>query len=135
MNFNPNMPMQPNMNRPFQQGPINNAMSGGQAYNPGNPGRVLQQTPMMHPATKPPMPPMVQVPMQNMMPPPNMFAQKAPPPVMQNAPMQNVQETKANIESPIDINKIGNFSQYLRNLRSTPMQQNYPDINVFGTYF
>ena len=34
MNFNPK-----NMNQPFQQGPLNHAMGGGQAYNPGRGGK------------------------------------------------------------------------------------------------
>jgi len=44
-------------------------------------------------------------------------------------------ETTNNIQSPIALEKINNFSGYLRGLRNPPQAQNYPDINVFGTYF
>ncbi len=135
MNFNPNMPKQPNMNQPFQQGPLNHAMSGGHAFNPGRGGQVLQQKPNMHPATRPPMPPMAQVPMHNMMPPQNMFAQRTPPPLPQGNPVPPTPETNNNIQNPIAMEKINNFSQYLRGLKNPPQLQNYPDINVFGTYF
>jgi len=141
MNFNPNMPRQPNMNQPFQQGPLNHAMGGGQAYNPGRGGQVLQQQPNMHPATRPPAPPPVphghasQPPQRSVMPPPNMFGQRTPPPLPQGNPVPPTLETTNNIQSPIAMEKINNFSQYLRGLRNPPQLQNYPDINVFGTYF
>ena len=38
----------------MQQGPMNNATSGGQAYNFMSGGRPTQQQPYMHPATRPP---------------------------------------------------------------------------------
>ena len=89
----------------------------------------------MHPATRPPMPPMAQVPMHNMMPPQNMFAQRTPPPLPQGNPVPPTPETNNNIQNPIAMEKINNFSQYLRGLKNPPQLQNYPDINVFGTYF
>jgi len=128
MQNNPN-----NMNQPFQQGNLNHAVGGNQAYNPGR--QILQQQPNMHPATRPPMMPMAQVPMHNMMPPQNMFAQRTPPPLPQGNPVPPTPETNNNIQNPIAMEKINNFSQYLRGLRNPPQLQNYPDINVFGTYF
>ena len=142
MPFNPNMPRQPNMNQPFQQGPLNHAMGGGQAYNPGRGGgRPIQQSPYMHPATKPPAPPPVphghagqagQAPQGK---PNSPFGQRSTPPLPQGNPVPPTVETTNNIQSPIALEKINNFSGYLRGLRNPPQVQNYPDINVFGTYF
>ena len=127
MNFNPN-----NMNQPFQQGPLNHAMSGGQAYNPGRGGQVLQQQPNMHPATKPPAPtptPHGHNPQQQQRVPP-----RNPQPVMQQGPMTPMVETKSVMDVPLDLNKIRGFSNYVRGLKN-PTPQNYPEIDVFGTYF
>ena len=127
MNFNPNMPRQPNMNQPFQQGPLNHAMGGGQAYNPGRGGQVLQQQPNMHPATRPPVP-------QQTAPQPQQPTARTAQPIMQQGPMTPMQETKAVMQMPLDLNKIRGFSNYVRGLKN-PTPQNYPEIDVFGTYF
>ena len=131
MNFNPNMPRQPNMNQPFQQGPLNHAMSGGQAFNPGRGGQVLQQQPNMHPATRPPMPPPMP---HGYNPQPQQPTARTAQPIMQQGPVTPMVETKAVMDMPIDLNKIRGFSNYVRGLKN-PSPQNYPDINVFGTYF
>ena len=125
MHNNPN-----NMNQPFQQGNLNHAVGGDQAYNPGR--QVLQQQPNMHPATRPPAPtptPHGHNP-QPQQPPPVRTAQ----PVMQQGPMTPMVETKAVMDSPLDLNKIRGFSNYVRRLKN-PAPQNYPEIDVFGTYF
>jgi len=43
-------------------------------------------------------------------------------------------ETKAVMDVPLDLNKIRGFSNYVRGLKN-PTSQNYPEIDVFGTYF
>jgi len=121
------MPKQPNMNQPFQQGPLNHAMSGGQAFNPGRGGQVLQQQPNMHPATRPPVP-------QQTAPQPQQPTARTAQPIMQQGPMTPMQETKAVMQMPLDLNKIRGFSNYVRGLKN-PTPQNYPEIDVFGTYF
>jgi len=69
------------------------------------------------------------------MPPQNMFAQRTPSPLPQGNPVPPTPETNNNIQNPIAMEKINNFSQYLRGLRNPPQLQNYPEIDVFGTYF
>jgi len=136
----------------MQRGPINNATSGGQAYNFMSGGRPQQQQPYMHPATRPPQgqmpsggqrPPM---PQGMMMPqgrpnqPMNPFGHQNPPPLPQGTQVPPNMETKSSITDPIDMNKISNFSVYLNSLRNprqlqNPMPQSYPDINVFNPQF
>lgn len=131
----------------MQQGPMNNATSGGQAYNFMSGGRPTQQQPYMHPATRPPqgqMPPGGQrppMPMGMMMPqgrpnqPMNPFGHQNPPPLPQGTQVPPNMETKSSITDPIDMNKISNFSVYLNSLKNPRQLQNYPDINVFNPQF
>jgi hypothetical protein len=124
MQNNPN-----NMNQPFQQGNLNHAVGGNQAYNPGRGGQVLQQQPKMHPATRPPIPQQ-----QQPTPQPQQPTARTAQPVMQQGPMTPMVETKSVMDVPIDLNKIRGFSNYVRGLKN-PTPQNYPEIDVFGTYF